>query len=470
MKKLSNLGYLTRLLQISSTELSRYLHVDVSLVSKWKSGSRQLTAKSAYYDEVVAYLLDINFNLGDRILQNFFDSVYPDAVKATIDDVKLCMVRFLNDTYVEIPKSYRNESDALYTAEISIYGDNNGRRKAIDKLLNVASEQDRPGKLITIDCEQFEWLVETDAYAISWSNRLFELLESGFTFEIILHFSLYQENFVRLFLNCSKVLFHKNTTLYYHKYFDEDIYWFSFFCLEHTMSVMGLSMIKGQSHSTVFTDSYSVMQHQGIVEFVKGSCNPMFLECSANALLDKPSFHMTSLVYCNFHSPEILLNKELLLEVLKAAQISEKKKKQCLKFQECILNSSNTSIPTTGKSGIIFFYSHRVIEENRKKAEVECELLSFLMGQTIMMNHEQYESLIVSTKDLIIGHPNMLACFLNEEEDALVPSEYCFCANDKWLFTLNTGHAKLSAQSTLLDTAAVVFEQAWRRVPPTRKV
>lgn len=45
-RKLSTLGYLMDRLGLSTAALSRRLHVDASLVSKWRSGSRRLSAKS----------------------------------------------------------------------------------------------------------------------------------------------------------------------------------------------------------------------------------------------------------------------------------------------------------------------------------------------------------------------------------------------------------------------------------------
>ena len=48
-RKLSTLGYLMDRLGLSTAALARRLHVDASLVSKWRSGSRRLSAKSVYF-------------------------------------------------------------------------------------------------------------------------------------------------------------------------------------------------------------------------------------------------------------------------------------------------------------------------------------------------------------------------------------------------------------------------------------
>lgn len=460
-----------KLLHISSTEISKYLHVDASLISKWKSGTRQVTPKSSYYSEVVEYLLKENRNQGDQILQDFLDSVYPDNRKENSEDVRYCIMRFLGDTHIEIPKLYRDDKGALYTAEISIYNENNGRRNAISQLLKVAEQQEKAGKMITIDCEQFQWLVEEEAYAVNWSNRMYQLLERGYKLEVIIHFSLYQENFIKFFLYCNKVLFHKNTTVYYHKYFDEDIYWFSFFCLEHAMSVMGLSMTKGQSDSTVFTDAFSIMQHQEIVEYVKRSCNPMFLECTSVNLNNEITTKLSSVLYCSCKVPECLLvEEELLVEVLNANQIDYDEKSYCLKLRRQWFEKWYQHYNEKGKKNTIFFYSMEAIERYKNKEQILCHLLSFLLGKEVFMSQNQFQKVIENTKKMLIDSPNMLGCFLKEEEESWLPLEYCLYAQDMWIFSLNNGYAKIGKQSTLLDTATVIFEKAWRKVPTNRKI
>ena len=68
-RKLSTLGYLMDRLGLSTAALARRLHVDASLVSKWRSGSRRLSAKSVYFDEVCRMLLEQNFVL--LVILNF---------------------------------------------------------------------------------------------------------------------------------------------------------------------------------------------------------------------------------------------------------------------------------------------------------------------------------------------------------------------------------------------------------------
>ena len=75
-RKLSTLGYLMDRLGLSTAALARRLHVDASLVSKWRSGSRRLSAKSVYFDEVCRMLLEQNPMAGyggQRVYQELAD-------------------------------------------------------------------------------------------------------------------------------------------------------------------------------------------------------------------------------------------------------------------------------------------------------------------------------------------------------------------------------------------------------------
>ncbi|MGN0605404.1 MAG: hypothetical protein ACI4JM_02665 [Oscillospiraceae bacterium] len=73
-KKTSTLGYIMDFLNIQTTAMAKSLHVDPSLISKWKSGARQLTEQSVYFDDVIQFLLensgydDYTFNALERCI------------------------------------------------------------------------------------------------------------------------------------------------------------------------------------------------------------------------------------------------------------------------------------------------------------------------------------------------------------------------------------------------------------------
>ena len=155
----------------------------------------------------------------------------------------------LNDRHFTVPKAFTIRAEALCTAEIAIYTSGEGRRQAISDLLEIAEAMETPGELFYVDSEQTGWLLEDTAYAREWVVRMVRLLDRGFVFKAALHFSVSVDKFVAFFQLCSPLIFHRNAQWYYHQYYDENIYWFSFFILEHAMSIAGIFSTMGTPKS-----------------------------------------------------------------------------------------------------------------------------------------------------------------------------------------------------------------------------
>lgn len=69
-RTLSMIGFFIDSLHIKTVSMAAALHVDASLISKWKNGKRILTDKSMYFDDVIAYFLEQNRNLADDLTRH----------------------------------------------------------------------------------------------------------------------------------------------------------------------------------------------------------------------------------------------------------------------------------------------------------------------------------------------------------------------------------------------------------------
>ena len=206
-RKLSTLGYLMDRLGLSTAALARRLHVDASLVSKWRSGSRRLSAKSVYFDEVCRMLLEQNpmaltdalrslvpleepkreegesGKRGDGSLSEVEGIWGTEGISGTggSSGTEELLYRVLNDRHFTVPKAFTIRAEALCTAEIAIYTSGEGRRQAISDLLEIAEAMETPGELFYVDSEQTGWLLEDTAYArngwygwsVCWTGDLF---------------------------------------------------------------------------------------------------------------------------------------------------------------------------------------------------------------------------------------------------------------------------------------------------------
>ena len=168
-RKLSTLGYLMDRLGLSTAALARRLHVDASLVSKWRSGSRRLSAKSVYFDEVCRMLLEQNPMALTDALRSLVPLEEPkreegesrkrgdgslseeeisgtEGISGGSSGTEALLYRVLNDRHFTVPKAFTIRAEALCTAEIAIYTSGEGRRQAISDLLEIAEAMETPGR------------------------------------------------------------------------------------------------------------------------------------------------------------------------------------------------------------------------------------------------------------------------------------------------------------------------------------
>lgn len=132
-------------LNIHTVSMSQVIHVDASLVSKWKSGNRKLSPKSAYFDDIIDYILEESTNTLHQNLKNALLDIYPHE---TIDnDVKLELkLRELLSSSMPRSTSPENklQSDNSSAVTALLFQNNSGRRESVFKMLDYAYQMTSP--------------------------------------------------------------------------------------------------------------------------------------------------------------------------------------------------------------------------------------------------------------------------------------------------------------------------------------
>ena len=79
-KNRTQFGRIMALLDISLNEISEYLHIDKTTVSKWRTGSRRLTPRSPYFEPILSLMLEQNDAMPQKPLVGFLYDLYPDEL------------------------------------------------------------------------------------------------------------------------------------------------------------------------------------------------------------------------------------------------------------------------------------------------------------------------------------------------------------------------------------------------------
>ena len=468
--RLSTLGYLMDCLELPTAALARRLHVDSSLVSKWRSGSRQLNPKSDYFETVCAILLEQDHAKLTAALQ----ALTPLAEPVGEAEVELFLRRVLADRHFSVPKTITTRVDALCTAEIAIYTKGEGRRQAVSDLLDVAESMTTPGELLYVDSDQSGWLLEDEAYAQEWVKRVLALLERGFHIRVALHFSVKVEKFVAFFRLCNPLIFHRNAHWYYHQYYDENIYWFSFFILEHAMSVMGMPANHELSSTTVFTDAYSILQHKSVVEMALISCHPMFTSFEPGQGFD------VARIICNRGRGEetifsylpvlalVSVEEELFDDILRENGIQGVNADLCRETNRILRELIDRQL-NEASGGIVQIVRLEEMEQRAQGGFVSTSL-SLLSGQKVVVSRRQYAWGLRELIRRLEQYPDSYHLYLSTTDDNIrLPNMNCWCKGNSWMVQMDKEGFRLCQEPTLTGAAYVVLEQGWRRVPPGRK-
>ena len=169
----SAFGYIMNYTNTPTVQMAQALHIDASLVSKWKTSSRNLSAKSIYFADVVDFFISLNTEDENYALKDALLSFYPledlsseTSLRATL--VKILTHKNLNHPNADAPICSNKGTETTTW----IYDDDEGQRAAISSLLDMAEAMNIPGELTFAEADSFIWMIHDEAYASEFCQRM----------------------------------------------------------------------------------------------------------------------------------------------------------------------------------------------------------------------------------------------------------------------------------------------------------
>ncbi len=250
----TNLDYLMKLCSVRGVDISRYLHVDQSLVGKWKNGTRKLLPDSGYPEELAALFAERG---RDRI-EALFADVYKDKYNPEyLDDMIKSFICSSGSamTKAEMHKDADADSSFVYYS----YDGISGRKKAMSYLLNCAKKTDTPVTLMLYDSTCFDWLVNDSYYLDKWGRKIIELLEGGSDIYLIIDPESDRQRTAALLYRFYFFSANKNFNIYY----AGGVHYPTSYVIGGFLAVSGYNDSDGDGYYTqVFTDGGAVKQQE----------------------------------------------------------------------------------------------------------------------------------------------------------------------------------------------------------------
>lgn len=475
-KSLSTLGYIMEALNIQTVSMSRSIHVDASLVSKWKTGDRNLSPKSLYFEDIIDFIMQESTNTIHQTLKAALIDLYPHE---TIDD-EIQLENLLRRALSNIDsKNNVNKNQLSLNSKNTVtaitFQENSGRREAILKLFDYAEAITMPGEMLFVDNEELRWLLEDESYTKVFIERLEKLIHRGFHAVFVIHYSSYKDQLVKLFDVCSSLIFHRNIDWYYYEYYDKSIINFSFFTLNRAISLLGFSSDSFSSSTMVFTDTNIVMQHELMARHVIENCKPIFsyfkLSNIHRVLLDLSRFRKRGALYSYLPAPVFLFSKASELKDILSGQVDDTVIDKCLNLNYKLRKMTESFFfpkDPINQDPFIYIFQYEELLHRASRYSFTSTSLSYVCGKPITINAKQYAKRLRSLADSLINYDINIILASNRDGISL-PTINCWCQKDIWMVQMNNDGLRLSNEYTIVNAASTKWERCIRAVPSERK-
>lgn len=185
----NRLAHLMKLFQITGKDLADALHVDYTLVSKWRNRKRTFSPRSNYIRRIADYFVTLDAGSSYKRIRKILAGALPELEKESVSTYSALLGQWLTEPEESEPDSAAlfvpDNSEYASKSSFTIYTGNPGRREAVLKFLNYALTLPAGQKLLLISQEDMSWLVEDPQFLAEWKQKLVEVIQHRHTIDII---------------------------------------------------------------------------------------------------------------------------------------------------------------------------------------------------------------------------------------------------------------------------------------------
>ncbi len=454
--KMTKLAYLMMLLNISTNELKDVLHVDRTLISKWKTGNRNLPIGQPYFDQIIEYFILKNKTLGTGLLEDFFEDVYPNKRRSK-DSLKKNIRSYLLDLPDKTSNNYTsNTTNSLFTSRHTTYIGIEGRQNAIMTIFETAEKMSAPARIAFLDYEDLEWVSIDMLFMLMFFDKIKKMMEMGHSIDIILYVNNKQTPSYEMHKRFLEIMEYDNLNLYilptkFNKKFNTSMYG-----IEQQVIVIGSNAINDLSQLTSLLtfDKIFVESQFGLFKNFKEVSSPIYVSDKMDLIEIMVNIHKSSYFIKRdyFHLGRVLcytsMSEPLLDEILVQNQINEAQKDRCFRSYNAFHEIIKSSDPDSNSG---FYYCLEDIVSYLSYETSVNYALSAATGTVIKMSKEQYLRHFADTAAILLNNPHYKVILHN-----LPTSQAIWVRDNSWAFSVKSDGLTRQSKYHFTDDPRVV--------------
>ncbi len=200
------LDTLMRAVEVTNTQLARYLNVDASLISRFRTGVRRPDANERIVSNICTFfsLRDYTPRQRDALfdviriaptedretlldaLRRYLQAASANADRTYVDGLLETLDSRSAVSQVSTPDQAQGHSIPLRSGEMDLYQGNAGLRRAVSRLLESALAEGNVKELRLFSDLDFQWALEDEAFLNLWQEQLKRIMDQGTRFTFVI--------------------------------------------------------------------------------------------------------------------------------------------------------------------------------------------------------------------------------------------------------------------------------------------
>lgn len=417
----SRLSIIMETFAISGKDLSGLLHIDSSLVSKWRSGKRNLKPNSVYTNQIIKHIMALDRNNKFAKVRMLLSNEYVNIYKCSENEIALFLKDWLTSpkTIVESTVDYFDEIKNLKNASsLTTYSmtGNKGRQQAVQFFLKYAQHISPNAEMWLYTTEDVEWFYESKSFIDEWLMRNISLLKEDNKIKIIHPISSSYENLAISMLIWMPLHMTGKTKAYFIPMYKYEQLAYTYLLIKDHMALYNWTpkQQKKELNTYITHETQLVKDIEVMLESYFDISTLIFERYSYETKDDYLNYLISVLEKENseYHwcssFPLCVLSEELLGEVLSENGMTEMECKQNIESFN-LISDLNT------KSRRFYFIDIEHLKLLLNQDQIAMNTLSFTVGQKITVTKELFIKMIQETLEKINETEDVKICLATSD-------------------------------------------------------
>ena len=397
----SRLDQLLKVFGVSGKDLSKIIHVDEALISKWRRGKRALKSGSVSAEKIAEYFISIDRQNNFSKLKKLLSVNYKDTPFSSESEISVYLKTWLSglgggeDEDIAF-ESLRNNPDVAITISYH-FKKNSGRRAAVRFFNEYAETHQNSTEIVIFTTEDGSWFYEDDEFRANWKEQYFTLLNMGMIVKIIHPVNRSYHDTANSIVSWLPLHLTGKTADYYIPNYTDDPIHYTYFLIPGQLVLIGSSSKNYTKNiDTWITNDEKVLSNSSkIMQEYLNRSKPLFSryymdsrEQYTNELIGIIQRRNTRFFYSTI--PQYVpLSDELLEEIFIQSNLNLEEgaiKKSIETYK--LLARLNMNIPSR------YIISLQSLKHSLLCDKIELHIMSYLSGFEVIINQELYRKIV----------------------------------------------------------------------------